>query len=44
VKVRGKSYADASAELGAPIDAIKQRVHRALEELRAGLTLFLNAS
>jgi RNA polymerase sigma-70 factor (ECF subfamily) len=44
VKVRGQSYADASAELGAPIDAIKQRVHRACEELRAGVTLFVNAS
>lgn len=44
VKVRGRSYADASAELGAPIDAIKQRVHRASEEIRAGVTLFLQAS
>jgi RNA polymerase sigma-70 factor (ECF subfamily) len=44
VKVRGKSYADASAELGAPVDAIKQRVHRALEGIRSGVKLFLNAS
>lgn len=44
VKVRGQSYADASATLGAPIDAIKQRVHRATEELRAGVTLFVNAN
>jgi len=44
VKVRGQSYADASAELGAPIDAIKQRVHRACEEIREGVTLFLQAS
>jgi RNA polymerase sigma-70 factor (ECF subfamily) len=43
VKVRGQSYADASAQLGAPVDAIKQRVHRACEELRAGVTLFVNA-
>jgi RNA polymerase sigma-70 factor (ECF subfamily) len=44
VKIRGKSYADASVELGAPVDAIKQRVHRAIEGIRAGVTLFLNAS
>lgn len=44
VKVRGRSYADASVELGAPIDAIKQRVHRASQEIRAGVTLFVNAS
>jgi RNA polymerase sigma-70 factor (ECF subfamily) len=44
VKVRGQSYADASAQLGAPIDAIKQRVHRACEEIRAGVTLFVQAS
>jgi RNA polymerase sigma-70 factor, ECF subfamily len=44
VKVGGQSYADASAQLGAPIDAIKQRVHRACEEIRAGVTLFVQAS
>lgn len=44
VKLRGRSYADASAELGAPIDALKQRVHRASEEIRASVTLFLRAS
>jgi RNA polymerase sigma-70 factor (ECF subfamily) len=44
VKVRGQSYADASSELGAPVDAIKQRVHRASEEIRASVTLFLKAS
>ena len=44
VKVRGKSYADASLELGAPVDALKQRVHRASAEIRAGVTLFVNAS
>lgn len=44
VKVRGKSYADASATLGAPIDAIKQRVHRASEEIKAGVSIFLQAS
>ena len=44
VKIRGRSYADASAELGAPIDALKQRVHRASEEIRASVTLFLAAS
>ena len=44
VKLRGRSYADASAELGAPVDALKQRVHRASEELRASVTLFLEAS
>jgi RNA polymerase sigma-70 factor (ECF subfamily) len=43
VKVRGQSYADASAQLGAPIDAIKQRVHRACEGIRPGLTLFVQA-
>ncbi|HTV24724.1 MAG TPA: RNA polymerase sigma factor [Polyangiaceae bacterium] len=43
VKVRGKSYADASAALGAPIDAIKQRVHRASEEIKAGVSLFVQA-
>jgi RNA polymerase sigma-70 factor (ECF subfamily) len=42
VKIRGQSYADASAALGAPIDAIKQRVHRASEEIRAGVMLFVN--
>jgi RNA polymerase sigma-70 factor (ECF subfamily) len=44
VKVRGRSYADASAELGAPIDAIKQRVHRACEEIKASVALFVRAS
>ncbi len=44
VKVRGQSYADASVTLGAPIDAIKQRVHRATEEIRAGVTLLVNAN
>jgi RNA polymerase sigma-70 factor (ECF subfamily) len=44
VKVRGQSYADASAELGAPIDALKQRVHRATQEIRESVTLFLKAS
>lgn len=44
VKVRGQSYANASAQLGAPIDAIKQRVHRANEELKESVTLFLKAS
>jgi RNA polymerase sigma-70 factor, ECF subfamily len=44
VKIRGQSYADASVTLGAPIDAIKQRVHRASEEIRAGVTLFVNAN
>lgn len=44
VKVRGQSYAAASAELGAPVDAIKQRVHRASEEIRESVTLFLKAS
>lgn len=44
VKVNGRSYADASAELGAPIDAIKQRVHRACEEIRASVTLFFQAT
>lgn len=44
VKVRGQSYAEASSELGAPVDAIKQRVHRASEEIRASVTLFLKAS
>lgn len=44
VKIRGQSYVDASAELGAPVDAIKQRVHRASEEIRAGVMLFVNAS
>jgi RNA polymerase sigma-70 factor (ECF subfamily) len=44
VKIRGQSYADASVALGAPIDAIKQRVHRASEEIRAGVTLFVNAN
>ena len=44
VKIRGQSYADASVTLGAPVDAIKQRVHRASEELRAGVTLFVNAN
>jgi RNA polymerase sigma-70 factor (ECF subfamily) len=44
VKVRGQSYAAASVALGAPIDAIKQRVHRASEEIRASVTLFVNAS
>ena len=44
VKIRGQSYLDASAQLGAPIDAIKQRVHRANEEIRAGVMLFVNAS
>jgi RNA polymerase sigma-70 factor (ECF subfamily) len=44
VKIRGRSYADVSAELGAPVDALKQRVHRASEELRASVTLFLRAS
>jgi RNA polymerase sigma-70 factor, ECF subfamily len=44
VKIRGWSYADASVALGAPIDAIKQRVHRASEEIRAGVTLFVNAN
>jgi RNA polymerase sigma-70 factor (ECF subfamily) len=44
VKIRGQSYADASAKLGAPIDAIKQRVHRASEEIRAGVTLFVQAT
>lgn len=43
VKLRGRSYVDASAELGAPIDAIKQRVHRASEEIKAGVSLFVNA-
>jgi RNA polymerase sigma-70 factor, ECF subfamily len=44
VKLRGRSYADASAELGAPVDALKQRVHRASEEIRASVSLFLEAS
>lgn len=44
VKIRGQSYADASATLGAPIDAIKQRVHRATEEIRASVTLLVNAN
>lgn len=44
VKLRGRSYADASAELGAPVDALKQRVHRASEEIRASVSLFLQAS
>jgi RNA polymerase sigma-70 factor (ECF subfamily) len=44
VKIRGQSYADASVTLGAPVDAIKQRVHRASEELRASVTLFINAN
>src|SRR5688572_22844470 len=43
VKIRGRSYADASVELGAPIDAIKQRVHRACEEIRTSVTLFVQA-
>jgi RNA polymerase sigma-70 factor (ECF subfamily) len=44
VKIRGQSYADASVTLGAPVDAIKQRVHRASEEIRASVTLFMNAN
>jgi RNA polymerase sigma-70 factor (ECF subfamily) len=44
VKIRGQSYADASVTLGAPIDAIKQRVHRASEEIRAGVALLVNAN
>jgi len=44
VKIRGQSYADASVTLGAPIDAIKQRVHRATEEIRAGVSLLVNAN
>jgi RNA polymerase sigma-70 factor (ECF subfamily) len=43
VKIRGRSYGEASLELGAPIDAVKQRVHRASEEIRASVTLFLAA-
>lgn len=44
VKIRGRSYADASQTLGAPVDAIKQRVHRASVELRASVALFVDAN
>jgi RNA polymerase sigma-70 factor, ECF subfamily len=44
VKIHGRSYADASVALGAPVDAIKQRVHRASEEIKAGVSLFLQAN
>lgn len=43
VKIRGLSYADASARLGAPIDAVKQRVHRASEEIKTSLTQYVEA-
>lgn len=43
VKIRGLTHAEASAELGAPIDAVKQRVHRASEEIRDSLTLYEQA-
>ena len=39
VKVEGLSVADAASVLGASTSAVKQRVHRAMEELKHGLAV-----
>jgi RNA polymerase sigma-70 factor (ECF subfamily) len=44
VKVHGMSYADASAVLDISVDAVKQRVHRACDELKAALSLCRDAA
>ena len=44
VKLDGMTCADASARLGVPVDAIKQRVHRANEELKQSFACYREAS
>lgn len=44
VKLRGRSCMEAAVALGVSISAVKQRVHRAGDELRASLTSLSDAS
>ncbi|MET0389176.1 MAG: RNA polymerase sigma factor [Polyangiales bacterium] len=44
VKLDGLSCADASARLGVPVDAVKQRVHRANEALKESFACYREAS